>query len=562
MHSIADATPTVGGRSYNQQCRTIGVHLPLSTGNTSKDLRRWVDADDTHYRLSDLHHLQLEALNGSIIDIGNAVVTSINVNTSGVFESPQGFVTDLPDFVDVRVSVRSEQGRDAHVYLWCPLRWNERFLGIGGGGNRTLPQWLTSDGMTSPTLRDGIRNGYAVVCTDAANRDERLAAWGLNIDTGEIDAELADNWYVRSNHEMAVVGKLLVEQIYGRMPQYAYMMGASGGGRQTLVQAREHPEDFDGYWADCPAINWTRLHMAQMWPPLVMKELSNPVPLAKMEAFRRAAISAHDAQDGLVDGIVSRSDFPSWDARLLIGASTVAGPITERDAEVMNRIWEGPRTAKGDWLWYGPPIDSECAGGGPLSIGLATTAQIDSALIPVPFMIATDWVGSWILRDPNWDWTTLTFVQYEELFARSVEEFAAYDASNPDYKEFVSKGGKLLMSHGTADEMIPAQGTVKFYEAIRDKLGGEVTDEHVRLYLCPGDVHGTLYGDGPGLSLAAGMRALVAWVEGGDAPEILSAVRAHPRTNEIIMTRPIAPYPLSNKYIGGDPAVAESYTFG
>jgi feruloyl esterase len=119
----------------------------------------------------------------------------------------------------------------------------------------------------------------------------------------------------------------------------------------------------------------------------------------------------------------------------------------------------------------------------------------------------------------------------------------------------------LTISHGTADEMIPAQGTVNFYDAIRENLGGGVTDEHFRLYLCPGDVHATLYGDGPGLSLAAGMQALVAWVEGGDAPDILSAVRAHPRTDEVVMTRPIAPYPLSGNYIGGDPAAPESYSF-
>ncbi|NIL91560.1 Mono(2-hydroxyethyl) terephthalate hydrolase [Rhodococcus fascians] len=535
--------------------------MPLSAGNMRPDLRRWVNHDEPRHTLGDARNLEIEALNASITDLGNVAVTSVNVNTSGVFESPQGFVTDLPDFVDVRVSITSGQGHEAHVYLWCPLDWNQRFLGVGGGGNRTLPQWLASEAMTSPTLRDGIRNGYAVACTDGANRDERFAAWGLNIDTGEIDVDLADNWHVRSTHEMAVVGKRLVERIYGSPPQYAYMMGASGGGRQTLVQAREHPEDFDGYWADCPAINWTRLHMAQMWPPLVMKELSNPVPLAKMEAFRHAAINAHDAQNGLVDGTIARSDFPSWDARLLVGSSTVAGLITERDAEVMNRIWEGPRTLHGDWLWYGPPIDSECAGGGPLSLGLANTASINGVLTPIPFLIATDWIGSWILRDPSWDWTTLTLEQYGELFARSVREFAAYNASDPDYSEFVALGKKLIISHGTADEMIPAQGTVNFYDAIRENLGGGVTDEHFRLYLCPGDVHATLYGDGPGLSLAAGMQALVAWVEGGDAPDILSAVRAHPRTDEVVMTRPIAPYPLSGNYIGGDPAAPESYSF-
>ncbi|WP_461171436.1 tannase/feruloyl esterase family alpha/beta hydrolase [Arthrobacter sp. Z1-9] len=315
--------------------------MPSSTGNVRQDLRRWIDPAHNRRPLENPGDLNLDTLNAAIADVGNATVTSVSVNTSGSFESPLGPMMDLPDFVDIRVSITSPQGRDAHVYLWAPLDWNERFLGIGGGGSRTLAQWLTPEGMRSPTLRDGVRNGYAVATTDGANRDERFGAWGLDLETGEIDFDRADNWHVRSNHEMAVVSKRLIERIYGKQPDYSYMMGASGGGRQTLMQAREYPEDFDGYWADCPAVNWTRLHVAQMWPPLVMKELSNPVPLAKMEAFRHAAISAHDAQDGLVDGIIARSDFPSWDARLLVGASTAAGPITERDAEVYSP-GEGP----------------------------------------------------------------------------------------------------------------------------------------------------------------------------------------------------------------------------
>lgn len=535
--------------------------MSSSIDSTRRDLRRWIHSDHSRPEPVDIAVIDLEMLNSALADLGNATVISVSVNGDGSFESPQGFMTDLPDFLDVRVSVTSPGGRDAHVILWAPLEWNDRFLGIGGGGNRTLPQWVTSEGTRSPTLRDGVRNGYAVACTDGANRDERFAAWGLDLATGDIDVDLADNWHCRSNHDMAVVGKRLVEKIYGKLPEYSYMMGASGGGRQTLVQAREYPEDFDGYWADCPAINWTKLHMAQLWPPLVMKELSNPVPLAKMEAFRRAAIGAHDAQDGLVDGIVARSDFPSWDARLLVGASTSAGPITERDAEVMNLIWQGPRTAHGEWLWYGPPIESECAGGGQLQIGLANTAQVDGVLRPIPFLIAVDWVGSWILRDPDWDWTTLTFETYEELFERSVREFASYDASDPDYSEFVSRGGRLLLTHGTGDEVIPAQGTVKFYQAVRDELGPDVTDEHIRFYLTPGDVHASLHGEGPGLSLAAGMDALVAWVERGERPGVLTAIRTYPRTEETIMTRPIAPYPLNGKYRGGDPAEAGSYDF-
>jgi feruloyl esterase len=52
--------------------------------------------------------------------------------------------------------------------------------------------------------------------------------------------------------------------------------------------------------------------------------------------------------------------------------------------------------------------------------------------------------------------------------------------------------------------------------------------------------------------------ALVAWVEGGVAPERITATRLE--GGEVVRTRPLCPYPAVARYDGlGDPSSAESF---
>ena len=71
-----------------------------------------------------------------------------------------------------------------------------------------------------------------------------------------------ENWRANATHNMTVFGKAVAEILHERPIQYAYMNGGSGGGRQSMVEAQEFPEDYDGIWASCPAINWTKFLIA------------------------------------------------------------------------------------------------------------------------------------------------------------------------------------------------------------------------------------------------------------------------------------------------------------
>ncbi|WP_313816068.1 tannase/feruloyl esterase family alpha/beta hydrolase [Citricoccus sp.] len=524
----------------------------------ANDLNQWIDTREIPRAEVPSERISADALNAAVSHLQGTSVISAQLNSEGFIDSPEGRADRLPDVIDVRVQIRGDR-RTTNLTLWAPLRWNGRLLAVGGGGNRTSPLWVKEPAMTAPTLADGVRNGFVTASTDGGNQDSRFFAWGLDEATGDIDWELTNNWAYGATHQLAVISKLLTEAIYGAAPVYSYMMGASGGGRQTLATAQKHPEDFDGYWAECPAINWSKMSIAQLWPAIVMKDLKNPVPSARFAAMREAAIAALDTEDGVEDGLLWRSDFPVWDPSPAIGTETEAGPVTELDVEVMRLIWDGPRTSDGQQLWYGLPVGAE-SWNEYMPVGMLNCHEVDSVLEPDPFFLTKDWASSWIMRDPSFDWRTVTMENFGEMFHRSVQMFADYDFSDSDLTGVRDAGGKVLISHGMGDEVIPPQGTVEYHERVVETMGGRTaTAEFFRVFLLPGHGHSSLKGYGPGLSLADGMTALMHWVESDTAPGAILATHVRDSDDLVDLRRPVLPYPAVANYTSGDPSVPSSW---
>lgn len=80
----------------------------------------------------------------------------------------------------------------------------------------------------------------------------------------------------------------------------------------------------------------------------------------EFDAVNRAVIAACDAIDGQVDGIISAPALCNFTATSLIGKTytcdtdNTTHTFTQKTADVINKIWEGPRTPEGQFLWYGP----------------------------------------------------------------------------------------------------------------------------------------------------------------------------------------------------------------
>jgi hypothetical protein len=335
-------------------------------------------------------------------------------------------------------------------------------------------------------------------------------------------------------HEMTVVGKALAEAYFGSRPRYSYWTGCSTGGRQGLSEAQRYPGDYNGILAGAPALGAFRPRLAELYAHTLMLEANNVVAGCKLEAATAAAVAACDSVDGVTDGVIDDPRRCSFDPAALVGRSTGdCGVMTEADAEIIRRIWLGPRRRDGSFLGYGQPRGATfiaAPGGGR------------------PTQVSIDRVRYFLTQDLEWDWTTLTLEFLEQLWDQTTEQYGLVQGTeNPNLHAFRDLGGKLIMWHGWADQTVYPENTIAYFESVQREMGGpEETDAFMRLYMAPGVAH---CGGGVGPQLVDALPALIAWVENGAAPDALLAESRDP-DGRSSRSRQLCPYPMVARYRG------------
>ncbi len=418
------------------------------------------------------------------------------------------------------------------VRIWVAIptsNWNGRFLGNGGGG---------FSGGNAGAVNGPASAGYAAGATDTGH-EGGSGSFALDAN-GRLDWQsIRNNAYV-GIHEMTVTGKALTQAMYGVAPRYAYFNGCSTGGRQGLSEVQRYPLDYNGVVSGAPAINWNRFHIQHMWGPVAMNAAGHAVAPCKLDAATAAAVAACDGIDGVKDGVIEDPKRCSYDPKPLIGTSAGGcGTFTEADANVIRKLWQGPRRADGSFLWYGLPRGADLK---------ALWTSRGTPLRPVPFGISMDWFSFFLTQDPKFDGNTITPARYERLWDQSVEQYGAvFGTDNPDLTAFRDRGGKAIVWHGWGDQLITAEGTVDYYTRVQQQMGGaRRANEFIRLFMAPGVAH---CGGGTGPAPTGQLEALMAWVEEGKAPEMLRAARPAQGTDPA-RTRPVCAYPLVAKYKG------------
>ena len=143
-------------------------------------------------------------------------------------------------------------------------------------------------------------------------------------------------------------------------------------------------------------------------------------------------------------------------------------------------------------------------------------------------------------------------------------EFSAINTDDPDLTEFAASGGKMVMYHGLADEYIPVQGSINYYERVMAHMGGaEAVQQFYRFYLIPGFTHSGRSEGQPNVPVpqpSSGrdemFEALQNWVESGEAPE-----RIQVESSDASVSLPLCVYPLKTTYRGnGSVKSAASYS--
>ena len=418
------------------------------------------------------------------------------------------------------------------IRIWVGIptsNWNGRFVGTGGGG---------LVGGNPAGVNQPVAQGFAAGATDAGHEG---GAGTFAIDSnGRLNWEGVRNFAHVGIHEMTVTGKALTQAMYGVAPKYSYFNGCSTGGRQGLMEAQRYPQDYNGIMSAAPAINWTRFHLQHLWGPVVMNAAGNPLAACKLAAATAAAIAACDGIDGVKDGVIEDPKRCTYDPKPLIGTSAgECGSFTEGDVNVIRKLWEGPRHADGSFMWYG------LARGADMN---ALWTSRGTPLRSVPFALALEWYRYFLTQDPKFDANTVTPAAYERLWDQSVEQYANVIATdNADLTGFRDRGGKAIVWHGWADQLITAEGSIDYYSRVQEEMGGaKKTSEFIRLFMAPGVTH---CAGGAGPQPTALMEALLAWVEDGKAPETLPATRRD-QSGTVTRSRPLCAYPLVAKYKG------------
>ncbi|MBG6096793.1 tannase/feruloyl esterase family alpha/beta hydrolase [Nocardioides luteus] len=437
-------------------------------------------------------------------------------------------VTGVPSYCQVDVTLTHGTAGDRElIQVWLPTTgWNGRFQALGGSG------YLGGD--FGPSLPTAVKAGYAVGTTDAGATPTTgfTADWALT-DDGRVNTTVLKNFAERGPHELAVLGKAITKDFYGRAAHHAYWNGCSTGGRQGYMEAQRHPGDFDGILAAAPAISWDRFAVGDLWPYVVMNEEDNHLSPCELNAFTAAAREACDNDDGVVDGIVGDSISCDFDPASLVSEKVLCDgqelTITAGDAAVVEKIWGGPRAADGKRLWF----------------GLTPSADLGYLAGPAPFPVASSWVQNLLVKDPSFDVSTITYADYERLFAQSVEEYhQVIGSDDTDLSGLRRAGTKLLTWHGGDDQLVPLAGTLSYRDKVARRFGD--IDDFYRVFVAPGASH-CQAGVGPAPKDPLG--ALVAWVEKGHAPATLAATSV--AADGTTVERDICLYPRTSHLSGG-----------
>ncbi|KAL2112434.1 hypothetical protein VUR80DRAFT_7671 [Thermomyces stellatus] len=483
-----------------------------------------------------------------------SVTADLHVDWAGLEWDPStgNFTVSEPLIVcAVNVTLTHPGANDeVTVWVWLPIDgWNGRFQGVGGGG------WEAGTYSMS-TLGKSAMEGYAAASTDGSNifRENEGLDRELFLEPGVLDLERVEDFAYRGLHELAVVGKAVTSSFYGTSSFRSYWNGCSQGGRQGFVIAQRYPDDFDGIMANAPALYWPNVGMALAWGRHVLRMLDYRPPFCVMQAFKLASIEACDALDGVEDGVISDPSACPFDPESLIGKQADCGlegkkDITAKDAQVAAMIRAGPTSANGTSLWDGFEWGTDY-------IGLLPS---DLSGVPPSIDIMTDaWIRYFLEKDPDFDVSTLTTIeQFTELFASGYAEWGAtFGPDTPDLSRFRDAGGKLISWHGTADQLIAVNGSIRYRKQVEDEMGGnERVNDFYKFFVAPGAGHCT---GGPGAAPQDTIKKLEAWVENDEEPEVLSGTMKNLEGD--VAERIICPFPLVAQYDGkSDPDSASSY---
>jgi pimeloyl-ACP methyl ester carboxylesterase len=440
-----------------------------------------------------------------------------------------------------------------------PLAWNRRALQMGGGGyDGTLVTGLTPFTLQPLTADTPLKQGFVTLGSDGGHK----GGPGFDGSFGLDDEALVNfgKQSVKKAHDAAMA---VIRKAYGRAPERFYFIGGSQGGHEALDAAARYPQDYDGVVAHYPAYNVTLLHLASLnvGRALYADGGAAWINPKKTKLIGDAVYAKCDDLDGVKDGIISNvaacnTAFDVKTLRCANGADT--GDTCLSDAQ-LNAVATIASEYKPGFSIAGMDTFPKWALlEGALFQGRSDFGQVAqpsnplSGKEPLLYMAGDQTVKFIITRNPKFETMQFDPKQYQ---AQTVRAGTIMDVTDASLDAFRAKGGKIIMTHGTADDFITPHNSIAYYTRQVAQFGQPRLDRFLRFYVVPGLGHGFGVFNAKFDSLGA----LRAWVEDGKAPAGLAAMDGNPNANR---TRPLCEWPTWPKFTGapGSENSAASFT--
>ncbi|MCZ2496582.1 tannase/feruloyl esterase family alpha/beta hydrolase [Xylophilus sp. Kf1] len=439
-----------------------------------------------------------------------------------------------------------------------PAGWNGKAIHYGGGGfNGTLIDGTERVRFGPSDQPAPLALGYATFGDDGGHQSSSITDGSFAAN----DEALANygGLSLKKTHDVAMS---LIQAFYGKAPQQNYFLGTSTGGRDALNHIQRWPADYIGVIANEPALNYTgtRLSNVAVGRALYGNGGAGWINITKTLLVQKTVLQACDKLDGVADNIVGNVEScRQLNTQVLASLRCAGGADTGNtclsDAQIATvRVIESPL----DFTTYSLANGVTRAGGynlleGTLVAGPFTSRDLGTRAVPGnpatsadanQYVTGDQWTKFFVTRQPLFDTLGFDPLAPGAFTQRVVDVSALEDATNPDLRPFLRRGGRLILLHGLADEVISNNSTIDYYQRVVATVGADAAGQGVRFYTVPGMGHGT------GVFIPAwdSLAALENWVEKGLAPG--TGVAADSVAGTFGRTRPLCQYPAWPRYKG------------
>jgi feruloyl esterase len=411
--------------------------------------------------------------------------------------------------------------------VWMPAQgWNNYFKAQGTGG--------MGGSIPLPAMAATLKAGFATAGTDGGHTGSS-SSYALDHPEKVID------FAHRAAHEMNLKAKAIIAAYYEQGPKLSLIDGCGTGAQTAQNAIQRYPSDYDAV-AITGQSHMSRHRVWQLWAwHAVHKEEASFIPAEKFEMVHNAVMNACDGLDRVRNREIEDPRQCKFDPAVL-QCKAGDGPscLTRPQVEALRKIYAGPSNPRTEEQLYFPPTPGS-------ELTFAATAAEE------PFNFALEWGKYFVFDDPNWHPRTRPFNFDSDMALAETPENLLLNANNPDIREFVNRGGKVLLYEGWSDGTTIPGISIDYYNRVLQTIGAERARDSVRLFMIPGMTHCEDRGEFNMVS------ELERWIHTQKAPDKIIGTRV--RDGKAVGTRLLCPYPQVATYSGtGNTDDAANYT--